>query len=55
MAGEIESEFVPEWGNELSQCQHCTSFLLGDDEYFCEELKSSVPSNGHCNFFSSRD
>lgn len=55
MSHEIEAEFVAEWGNELSQCQNCTSCALGDGQYFCAESKGAVPPNGHCNFFQSRD
>ncbi len=55
MSHEIESEFVSDWGNEASQCQNCTSFLVENEQCFCAESKTLVPPQGHCNFFQSLD
>jgi len=55
MSHEIEAEFVAESTSETQQCQHCTSFRVEDEQYFCTESKTVVPPNGHCNFFQSVD
>ena len=55
MSHEIEAEFVADWGNVANQCQNCTSFMVEDGQGYCSESKSTVPLNGHCNFFQSLD
>ncbi len=55
MAHEIESEFVADWENEASQCQNCTSFQNNNNQNFCTESKTPIPTDGHCNFFQATD
>ncbi|MFA5131450.1 MAG: hypothetical protein WC467_03410 [Patescibacteria group bacterium] len=55
MAHEIEADYIADWGNEATQCRHCTSFSLGEGQYYCSESKTEVPPNGHCDFFQAVD
>ncbi len=62
----LDSEYVNEWGNEATQCQHCASFYGQDGKYVCvtsdektfEELlveNGEISPEGHCDYFKSLD
>lgn len=56
MSHEIEADFVHDWGNDNTQCQHCTSFnQLPDGVGFCSEAQAEVPATAHCDFFQAVD
>lgn len=55
MSHEIESDYREDWESEATQCHNCTSFEVQSGRGFCNEAKSEVPSNAHCDFFQSKD
>lgn len=56
MSHEIESDYKENWYNKKTQCQNCTSFIMGEDgKYYCSEGKCEVPPDAHCDFFQAID
>jgi len=56
MSHEIESDYKENWYDEKTQCQNCTSFIMGaDGKYYCNEGKCEVPPDSHCDFFQAID
>lgn len=51
MAHEIEADFKVNWDSEATSCKNCTSY----DNGFCDEAKSEVAPDSHCDFFQSID
>lgn len=55
MSHEIEADYRENWDEERTQCKNCTSYQITEEGGFCNEAKSLVPDNSHCDFFQSID